>query len=181
MNKLFQKYRQELSENPHRAGSQRSKEWELKVFKQEHLIENLIKVTRGFDSPRIIKPGLLLTYYYSPKTENLPYYDQYPLVLITEVNEKGWMGINIHYLPPSIRNKILLEDKVQLKRDVENRFIDVDERYIKFATKRYLRKQVNGKITEIPPEEWKIAINLPFEKFTGAAREAVWDESRRRR
>ena len=52
--------------------------------------------------------GNMYMFFYDPKTKDtLPYYDAFPLVIPVEPAEKGFYGINLHYLPPVLRAKFL--------------------------------------------------------------------------
>ena len=47
-------------------------------------------------------------FFYDPKTkEKLPYYDTFPLVIVTGKAKGGFYGINLHYLPPILRARFL--------------------------------------------------------------------------
>ena len=55
-----------------------------------------------------IEPGSMYTYYYSPKhKDTLQYYDVFPLVIPYRETENGFIGLNLHYLPPFYRIKLL--------------------------------------------------------------------------
>ena len=171
MNSLFERYQDQLDKNPHKEGTRRAEEWDRRVFAKEKSIEGLLSVTRGFRTVRRLRPGILITYYYRAKTKNLTYWDKHPLVYVTDIHKDGWSGINIHYLSPDKRNTLMLEKNFRTRTSLE-------ENMLKSATKRYSEKQVIGRVVEIPPEDWKIAINLPFENFVGTAKESVWNDSR---
>ena len=52
--------------------------------------------------------GRLNMFFYSPKhAKVLPYYDTFPLVLPLEKYSDGFLGINLHYLPISLRMRLL--------------------------------------------------------------------------
>ena len=62
------------------------------------------------DGKRDTKPfyGKLNMFVYDPKhKKKLPYYDTFPLVLPLENYLDGFLGINMHYLPISLRVKLL--------------------------------------------------------------------------
>ena len=51
-----------------------------------------------------VKPGNLYMFFYDPKTkEDLPYWDKFPMVLVLENYSDGFLGLNLHYLPPKFR------------------------------------------------------------------------------
>ena len=52
--------------------------------------------------------GSMNMFFYDPKTkETLPFYDRFPLAIIVGPAEKGFYGLNLHYLPPVLRAKLL--------------------------------------------------------------------------
>ena len=52
--------------------------------------------------------GRLNLFFYDPKfKETLPYYDTFPLVLPLEGFRGGFLGMNFHYLSPTIRFRLL--------------------------------------------------------------------------
>ena len=53
---------------------------------------------------RKIRIGNLYLFLYDPKTKNqLPYYDTFPLVYPYRKAEGGFVGYNLHYLPPHVK------------------------------------------------------------------------------
>jgi hypothetical protein len=52
----------------------------------------------------MVKIGMLYFFYYDPKTKaDLPYWDRFPLVLVLEKYDDGFLGLNLHYLPVKYR------------------------------------------------------------------------------
>ena len=48
-----------------------------------------------------IHRGGMFLFFYNPKLKDkLPYYDRFPLVIPLERYADGFLGINLHYLPP---------------------------------------------------------------------------------
>ena len=49
-------------------------------------------------------------FFYEPLgKKTLPYYDRFPLVLVIERLSDGFIGLNMHYLPPLIRIRFLYQ------------------------------------------------------------------------
>ena len=47
-------------------------------------------------------------FFYDPKhKDTLPYYDRFPLSVIIGPAKGGFYGLNLHYLPPVLRAKML--------------------------------------------------------------------------
>ena len=54
-----------------------------------------------------VLPGMMYMFYYNPKHEQtLPYYDSFPLVILLNTDSKGMEGLNLHYLPLNLRQKL---------------------------------------------------------------------------
>ena len=52
--------------------------------------------------------GNMYMFQYDPKyRQTLPYYDAFPLVIITGARPGGFIGMNLHYLPAMLRAKLL--------------------------------------------------------------------------
>ena len=52
--------------------------------------------------------GKMYMYIYDAKhKDKLPYYDAFPLVIMLGPAERGFYGLNLHYLPPVVRAKLL--------------------------------------------------------------------------
>ena len=54
--------------------------------------------------------GEMYMMFYDPKhKKTLPYYDRFPLVIPFQKAKNGFLGLNLHYLPHSLRAKFLDE------------------------------------------------------------------------
>tara|TARA_B100001113_G_scaffold59226_1_gene44724 strand:- start:6542 stop:7144 length:603 start_codon:yes stop_codon:yes gene_type:complete len=122
-----------------------------------------------------LEVGKMYLFEYDPKTKaDLPYYDNFPLIIMVDQLPKGFSGINLHYLPPLIRAKLL--DKLMPATEMESdttlrsswpqirNFSRFPE--LRGAVKKYLSQQA-GKMYEINPFNWKSAIFLPVQQFKG--------------
>jgi hypothetical protein len=135
------------------------------------------------------KLGRLYCFYYDPKTkEDLPYYDRFPMVLILDRYDDGFLGLNLHYLPYQYRVaflKKLFEFAVLNKDDEIKRLrvtydiLTASRRLREFrpCIKRYLFSQVQSRLLTIQPNEWEIATLLPLQQFKKARATTVWRES----
>lgn len=134
--------------------------------------------------------GRMYFYYYDPKTKDtLPYYDRFPLVIPIERYGDGFLGLNLHYLPPNLR--LLLLDKLydllnndcfdqSTKFRMSYSLLSNASRYKEFkpCIKRYLYSHLRSNFIEIPADQWEIAIFLPTEQFVKAKASKVHKESR---
>ena len=164
MNRIFDKFNQLADSANVQNGTLRSKNWFMRLASNENQINSINKVTDKLKTPSRLKPGMMITYTYTPKyAEKLSYYDTHPLVLITEINRTGWVGMNVHYMHPKQRAHMFY-------RHQKNGMPFMDES----LTKRYLSNHVLGPVKEIPKEQWEIAIQLPYESFRKVSKEKVW-------
>ena len=132
--------------------------------------------------------GRLNMFVYAPKfARKLPYYDTFPLVLPLESYSDGFLGINLHYLPISLRIRLLdrLIDYANTKDLTEKTKIIADYsrlkniRLIKPTLKRYLKSHVKSDFRRIGGDEFTIATLLPVAKFKKASAQSVWAASRK--
>ena len=134
--------------------------------------------------------GSMYSFFYDPKNKKtLPYYDTFPLVFVIGPKPGGFLGINLHYLPPVLRAKLM----DQLYAITNNKKFDGTTklvvsyellskaarfRYFEPCVKHYLFDHVKSKFLKIEPKFWDTALMLPTEKFVGADIDTVWNKSR---
>lgn len=132
--------------------------------------------------------GGLYCFYYDPKyKKELPYYDKFPLVLVLEKYNDGFLGLNLHYLP--IRHRVVFMDKLMdfaitreddiLRMRVTYDILVATKRYREFkpCVKKYLYSHLQSNILTVQPNEWETAVFLPMHQFRGAKAKEVWQES----
>ena len=110
---------------------------------------------------------------YDPKgAKTLPYYDKFPLIFMVGPAAGGFYGINLHYLPPQLRAKLM--DSLY---DITNSASKY--KFFKPTFKHYLSSQVKSEFIEINSTEWDTALFLPTERFEKARKSKVFADSRR--
>ena len=120
----------------------------------------------------------------------LPYYDRFPLIFMIEDYSDGFLGINMHYLPPQLRARLMdaLYETVNNQRYDESTKLRVSYNLLKSVAKykmfkptvkRYLTQQVRSRFILIDPVEWDIALFLPTQRFSKASADKVWSDSRK--
>ncbi len=134
--------------------------------------------------------GKMYAFFYDPKLkETLPYYDMFPLVFIVDFKPDGFLGINLHYLPPILRAKLMdalyqtinntkYNASTKLKLSYQILKSASKYRWFKPCLKHYLFAHVKGNYLNIEPNNWDAALMLPTEQFRKANKETVWKESR---
>lgn len=156
--------------------------------------DKLIRELRGDNERRQDTRFLLGNMYlfnYDPKHKaKLPYYDRFPLIFPINKAKGGFLGINMHYLPPILRAKLMDELYKVLNNKEFNestrltasyKILNGATRFKEFApcVKHYLNAHVRSKPAYINPTEWDIALFLPTQQFVGASATKVYADSRR--
>lgn len=136
--------------------------------------------------------GKMYMFYYDPKhKETLPFYDRFPLIVVVAPAKGGFYGLNLHYLPPILRAKMLdkLYENTNNKKFDETTRIRADYSlltrlsgapYYKACFKHYLGAHVESRFSEIEPTEWEIAAFLPTAIWNKASASEVYKDSRRK-
>jgi hypothetical protein len=138
-----------------------------------------------------IYPGRMYMFYYDPKLkEKLPYYDRFPLVFpIEPAYNNSFLGINLHYLPPTLRAKLMdalyttlnnVNFDQTTRLHVSYRILRSTTRMREFkpCVKRYLLSHVRSRFLNVAANEWDIALYLPCESFEKVSKQKVWNDSR---
>ena len=192
MSNIFQKLELAAFRNQITPRTKESREWSMNKAKTMRGInrENLMQedpLTRS--SRRII--GSMQMFYYDPKhKETLPYYDRFPLSIIIKPAKGGFLGMNLHYLPPILRAQFLdaLMDNVTSKNSEDAKFKittrllagTTELEYYKPCIKHYLTAHVKSKFAEVKAPEWEIATFLPTAIFEKASKQKIYSDSRKK-
>jgi hypothetical protein len=137
------------------------------------------------------REGMMFNFIYQPESENLDYWDRFPLVMRMLDNSdstKSMLGINFHYLEPKYRRILLLNLMTKIVGDISNpdskifglnmsRLALPGNRYGRVCIRRYKYDNIVGKVLRIPPEHWIKMIYLPTYQFVGARPNKVWRDS----
>lgn len=135
--------------------------------------------------------GSMYMFFYDPKLKKeLPYYDSFPLVIPIGPAQGGFLGMNLHYLPPVLRAKFLdslLEVASNEKYDDTTRFEisysllkrAAKFKYFKPCVKHYLSNNVKSRFARVPAPEWEIATFLPTADFQKSGKSTVYRDSRK--
>ena len=139
-----------------------------------------------------LKQGGVYMFHYDAKwKDTLPYWDKYPIVVPLELYSDGFLGINIHYISPSMRVPLLqkmfefTKDNEELEGDARM-IIDYDTTQLESGLrnagpciKRYLTSHIGARITRVPKEQWETLMMMPTAKFNVNAN-TVYADSRRK-
>ena len=163
--------------------------------KYTEITKNSVKPTNFIEQTdrkrNVPKVGRMYMFVYDPKgKETLPFYDRFPLIFFVEPAPGGFYGINLHYLPPILRARLmdaLYETQVNGVVSNETTKLKITYQLLKKASrfrwfkpcfKHYLFTHVRSKFVYVPPEEWDMTVFLPTEQFKKATKEEVWKDSR---
>lgn len=139
----------------------------------------------------VARTGKLFMFVYDPKLKKkLPYYDRFPLIFVLEVRGGGLLGLNMHYLPVTLRLKLFNQLIVLLNNqnmDDETR-LRLSYKVIKNASKyqsalslirEYKAKYIRSKLLEVQPQDWEIVMFLPTETFRKSGKHTIWAATRK--
>lgn len=123
--------------------------------------------------------GKMYLYFYDAKHKDiLPYFDMYPLVFPIEFYNDGFLGINLHYLPPLARANLLSNLKKLLNNDKydESSRLNISYKILKAnaiqfsgfenCVKRYLFSQMRSSFNEISINDWDKTVLLPLQRWS---------------
>lgn len=128
--------------------------------------------------------GAMLMFFYDPKTKDkLPYFDRFPLIFAIQTYDDGFLGMNLHYISPVQRAKLLNAlystlhgpKTEQSKMDITYKILKGSSKFRLFkpCVKRYLYSHVKSRMFIVNPQEWDMTVLLPTERFDNAKGEAV--------
>lgn len=146
------------------------------------------------DGSRLVNkllPGSMYLFQYDAKyKDTLPYWDAVPLIFPFRIVPGGFYGINLHYLPLTLRAKLMdgLYTYTNNKRYDESTRISLNYkllnssaklRYFEPCVKHYLNEHVKSRFMYIYPSEWDIALFLPTARFQKRTANFVHAQSRK--
>jgi len=173
----------------------------LRFFQQR--VRNLKITAEGFykqsdlQKAKRLLEGRMYTFFYDAKTKNkLPYWDRFPLVILLELRQDGFMGLNLHYIPPRYRVRLLYElykyvvfdedamaeEEMRMRIKMTYKLIDGISKLkmYKPCFKRYLTTQIEGRALEITPNYWDTMAMLPLAQWQKENARTVYSESIRK-
>ena len=126
--------------------------------------------------------GSMYFFRYDPKHKaTLPMYDKYPLVIVIDRYNDGFLGLNLHYLTRGQRGSMVgLFNDFYTKRKLVNGIISGSaksnwnliqsattgvESYSRECVKRYLYNHIRSQIIRINKDEYDKAVQLPIDEW----------------
>ena len=190
----FNFYGEQLSEENISPRSKASREWFLDKVKGMS--------ERGIDRDNLLKQeplkasanplsGKMYMFWYNPKLKKqLPYYDTFPLIILLETDAGNMTGLNLHYLPIDLRQRLFygMLQKVSSSSFNSQTYMKITYEYLKSSSnlkafrpcyKKYLTNRIRGRIVNVPAQEWETALYLPTSSFKKKDSGYVYRESRK--
>jgi hypothetical protein len=133
--------------------------------------------------------GKMYCFTYDPKwKETLPYYDVFPLIFPFSLQGDRMTGMNMHYLPPGARARLMdalyttLNNKkydktTQLKISYQILSGTSQFKMFKPTIHTYLFSHVMSPFMYITPNAWDYTLLLPLARFKKRSADVVWLES----
>lgn len=134
--------------------------------------------------------GRMYMFFYDPKhKQTLPYYDRFPLIFKVKDVEGGFIGLNLHYLPPVLRAKLMdalysiasdtrYDENTKIKLSYDILKASAKYKWFKPTLKKYLNNHVRSRFILVDSVEWDMALFLPTERFAKSNKQRVWKDSR---
>jgi len=186
---------QNVIKNAGASGAQNSLEarnWLRQKAAEVRSVNPKATITQGPVLTNRIITGEMYLFAYDPKTkEDLPYYDRFPLVFPFRRVTGGFYGINMHYLPPLLRAKLMdaLYDTINNDKMDETTRLRINYRILQSAAKfryfepcvkHYLNNHVKTRFLRVDPTQWDVALFLPLERFAKANKLKVYADSKKK-
>lgn len=175
-----------------RPGTDEARDWyrDLALSVRSVQVDTIIRKNQQYNRT-FVKPGFMYLFNYDPKMKDeLPYYDRFPLVFPFEADGDGFLGMNLHYIPPLYRARLMdnlydltnnskFDETTKLRASYSMLKSAARYKYFRPCIKRYLNSHVRSKFLLIPSNEWDLALFLPLERFAKSTKNNVYKESRK--
>lgn len=190
---LFEKYKDLLEQDGIEAHSKLSQEWfydRIREINKEPVDRQSIVRNPPIKMAANQFKGRMYLFRYNPVgRQTLPYFDRFPLVIMLDMYDGGFMGLNLHYLPIDLRQRLFynLLNRASQSEFRWNTYLKIDYDYLKSRTqlrahkaciKRYRYDQIYGRMANVPAPEWEVAVHLPLASWRKAAESRVFKDSR---
>lgn len=191
---IFQKIAKEGRAEGITVGTEEARDWfrdKASEVGQVNVQREMRNRERTFNKLVPTDIGRMYHFFYDPKhKDTLPYYDRFPLIFVMDRYKDGFLGMNLHYLPPLFRARLMdrlytitrndsIRESEKLRLSYGLLSASSKFKYFQPCVKRYLSNHVRSRFLYIPAEEWDIALMLPTERFKKSKKNSVWTDSKR--
>lgn len=133
--------------------------------------------------------GMFFFKYDAKHKATLPYWDKFPIVIPLSIYDDGFLGLNLHYLPPILRAKLLdvLVSNLQKAKGNRGVFLKISypllqtvakNKNFEVCIKRYLSTHIKSRFVRVEEESWEEAAFLPLQQFQKETDKEVWKRAR---
>jgi hypothetical protein len=189
---VLQRIQQQLQQTGLTERTEASRQWLLSLMPSLKVTPATILKDRASFKNRALIGRMYFFRYLAAGRDDLPYYDKFPLVIPIEQYHDGFLGLNLHYLPPKIR--LILLNKLSELSATPGRYDERTRLRISYQVlvsharlfehtptiKRYLYPQIRSRFVEVEASQWDIAAMLPTASFVGASISEVHADSRKK-
>jgi hypothetical protein len=153
---------------------------------RKQVMENAQETTSQVNRRMI---GQMIFFNYDPKGKGtLPYYDTFPLVFPFTIAGNSMTGMNMHYLPPVERARLMmaLSSVVSTHRADEHTRLIISYKilsgsskyaYFRPCIKKYLLSNIRSRLMVISPPKWNSVLFMPLANFMKSSEYHVWQDS----
>ena len=151
--------------------------------------QNFYKYTDLKKTRRYLDGRMYMFFYEAKWQDKLPYWDAFPCVIILDTYQDGFLGLNLHYLHPRLRARLMdalytisldkkfdEDTRIRLSYEILNKARKF--RFFKPCVKRYLVNRVRSRFVKINADQWDTALFLPTERFRKKSKNYVFRQSR---
>lgn len=144
----------------------------FKIFDKQDLMKSI-----GKDGVQTALGKMYMFMYDAKYKDILPYFDMFPLVFPIEFYSNGFLGINLHYLPPILRAGLMnsLYDLANNKSYTSTMKLNISYNILKNAgdrfagfkecVKRYRTDRMRSNFHYVNPADWDKALLLPLQQW----------------
>lgn len=190
---IFQKIAQQGRADGVAPGTEEARDWYRDAAQEVKSVNTKAQLNnRDRTYNKLVKTdiGRMYMFQYDPKgKDKLPYYDTFPLIFVLEKYNDGFLGMNLHYLPPTYRARLMdrlydierddtLRESKKLKLSYQMLNSVARYKYFRPTVKRYLANHVRSRFLYVPAEEWDIALMLPTQRFKKGRSSRIWRDSK---
>jgi hypothetical protein len=126
-------------------------------------------------------PGNMVMFAYNAK-DKYSAYDANPIILVLRRSKKYILGLNWHWMPPKLREKVMDGIMKQNKKNIKKGLpITVNYQMIKRlirglgpVVRLYINKRISPKGVVVPSYQYYKVIHLRSEHFIGISSKAAW-------
>lgn len=186
----------------------KSRDWyqnKIAILKSRGLLsKNRLVKNEEMITSRLEVGSMYMYIYANPKFKmELPYWDAFPLTIVSSWDTTTFTGFNLHYLPPEVRwvlmKELMRNEQIStVRRLPKSTRLEMDYSTLKNASQfelmkpcihKYLFERV-GKLTgglwlKVHPSDWLPAVLLPVADFRSKnstySQQKVWQDSLRNR